>query len=239
MRQPLQEETLSKVHEGHQGIERCHMRLKRSVWWPGILEQLTEVVAKCPKCMRDASQTREPLMPTPLPTYPWQVIGSDLFMLNVSTYLLVVEYYSRFPEVTKLPSTVSGSVILVLKTLFVRYRIPEVLCSDNGPQYSSDKFTQFMQSYGVRHITSSPRYPQRNGLSERMVQTVKRLPKRSPDPHLALLNYQSTPFPWCNLSPSELLMGRCLRTTLPRLLDSLTPQWPYLAEFKRADQLHK
>ena len=155
-------------------------------------------------------------MPTPLPTYPLQVIGSDLFMLNGSTYLLlVVDHYSRFPEVTKLSSTVSGSVILVLKTLFARYGIPEVLRSDNSPQYSSDEFTQFMQSYCVRYITSSPRYPQSNGLSERMVQTVKRLLKRSPDPHLALLSYRSTPFPWCNRSPSELLMGRRLRTTLP------------------------
>ena len=124
MPQPLQKETLSKVHEGHQGIERCHLHVKQSVWWPGILEQLTEAVAKCPECTRDASQTQKPLMPTPLHTYPWQVIGSDLFMLNGSTYLLVVDYYSTFPEVTKLSSTVSGSVISVLKTIFVRYGIP-------------------------------------------------------------------------------------------------------------------
>ena len=30
--QPLQEQTLSKVHEGHQGIERCCRRVKQSVW---------------------------------------------------------------------------------------------------------------------------------------------------------------------------------------------------------------
>ena len=152
---------------------------------------------------------------------------------------MYLPFGSRFPEVTKLSSTVSKSVISVLKTLFARYGIPEVLRSDNVPQYSSDEFAQFMQSYGVRHITSRARYPQSNGLSEKMVQTLKRLLKRSPDPHLALLSYRSKPFPWCNLSPSELLMGRHLRTTLPHTTQQLTPQWPYLAEFKRADQLHK
>jgi hypothetical protein len=51
-------------------------------------------------------------MPTPLPEYPWQVVASDLFMLNGNTYLLVVDYYSRYPEVIKLQSTVSTSVLM-------------------------------------------------------------------------------------------------------------------------------
>jgi hypothetical protein len=96
-----------------------------------------------------------------------------------------------------------------------------------------------MRSYGVEHVTSSPRYPQSNGQAKRTVQTVKRLLKKSKDPYLALLSYQSTPLPWCNLSPSELLMGRRLRTTLPQTVKQLIPPWPYLSEFKRADVQHK
>jgi hypothetical protein len=96
-----------------------------------------------------------------------------------------------------------------------------------------------MRSYGVEHVTSSPRYPQSNGQAKRTVQTVKRLLKKSKDPYLALLSYQSTPLPWCNLSPSELLMGRRLRTTLPQTVKQLIPLWPYLSEFKRADVQHK
>ena len=237
--QSLWEETLQRVHEGHQGIERCRLRAKHSVWWPEIAKHLKEVVTRCPDCAKDTSLKKEPLMPTPLPEYPWQMISSDLFVLNGTTYLLVVDYYSRYPEVTKLSSTLSSSVIAVLKTLFARYGIPEILRSDNGPQYASDEFAQFMRSYSVEHITSSPRYPQSNGLVERMVQTVKRLLKRSRDPHLALLSYRSTPLPWCNLSPSELLMGRRLRTTLPQTTRQLIPLWPYLSEFKQADLQHK
>ena len=118
-------------------------------------------------------------MSTPLPVYPWQVIGSDLFTLNGNTYLLVVDYYSRFPEVSDLSSNVSGSVIAVLKTLFARYGIPEVFRSDKGPQYSSEEFAKFMQLYGVQHMTNSPRYSQSNGMAERVVQTIKQLLKKS------------------------------------------------------------
>ena len=103
------QETISRVHEGHQGIERCRTRAKCSVWWPGISKQLTEAVSNCQVCARDASPRKEPLMPTPLPEYPWQVIGSDLFVLEGNNYLLVVDYFSRYPEVIKLSSTVSAS----------------------------------------------------------------------------------------------------------------------------------
>ena len=46
-------------------------------------------------------------MTTPLLDYPWQVVGSDLFWLKGEQYLLVVDYFSRFPEVVKMSSTVS------------------------------------------------------------------------------------------------------------------------------------
>ena len=38
--------------------------------------------------------------------------------------------------------------------------------------------------------------------------------------------------PWCNLSPSELLMRRKLRSTIPQTTTVLIPGWPYLKEFK-------
>ena len=64
---------------------------------------------------------------------------------------------------------------------------------------------------------------------ERAVKTVKQLLQQSDDHCLALLNFRSTPLPWCDLSPAELLMGRCLRTKLPQVSQHLTPTWPYLA----------
>ena len=88
--QALREETISRVHEGHQGIERCRMRAKQSVWWPGISTQLNETVANCPECAKDTVLRKESLMQTPLPDYPWQVVGTDLFMLRGDSYLLQV-----------------------------------------------------------------------------------------------------------------------------------------------------
>ena len=199
------------------------MRAKHSVWWPDISKQLTEALSNCTECVRDVSLRKESLIPTPLPKYPWQMVGSDLFMLKGDIYVLVVDYFSRYPEVIKLTTTVSANVIAAPKTIFARHGIPEIIRSDNDPQYSVDGFDQFTKSYGIQHITSSLRYPQSNGLVERMVRTVKRILKRSSDPYLALLSYGATPLPWCNLSLSELLMGRRLGTSLPQTTEHMIP----------------
>ena len=76
-------------------------------------------------------------------------------MLNGATYLLVIDYFSRFVEVVKLKTTTSASIIEVLKPIFARFGIPETLMSDNGPQYSSQEFANFAKTYDFCHITSS------------------------------------------------------------------------------------
>ena len=88
-------------------------------------------------------------------------------------------------------------------------------------------------------MTSSARYPQSNGQAERMVQTVKRMLKRSKDPHMVLLSYRATPMPWCSLSPAELLMGRRIRTPVPQTDKQMTPSWPYLEEFQKLNREFK
>lgn len=66
-----------------------------------------------------------------IPDYPWQVVGSDLFELESEQYL-IVDYFSRYPEIAKLNSTMSAAIISQLKSIFARHGIPEVVRSDNG-----------------------------------------------------------------------------------------------------------
>ncbi|WP_419642208.1 integrase catalytic domain-containing protein [Thiolapillus sp.] len=98
-----------------------------------------------------------------------------------------------------------------MKAIFARQGIPEVVISDNGPQFNSRDFVKFSETYGFTHLTSSPLHPQGNGEAERAVQTVKKLPKKAYDPYVALLNYRATLLQHGS-SPAELLMVRKLRT---------------------------
>ena len=59
--------------------------------------------------------------------------------------------------------------------MFARFAIPEILVTDNGPQFSFNEFQVFAKSWSFNHVSTSPRYPQSNGKAENAVRTVKRL----------------------------------------------------------------
>ena len=229
----LQKETISRIHEGHQGVDKYRLRVRDSVWWPGVTSQVQQFVENCRECAQEARLRKEPLIPTPLPDYPWQTVAADLFELKGAQYLLVVDYFSRYPEVYKLASTTSDAIIKPLKSIFARHGVPEVLRSDNGPQFASREFQEFAKRYGFQHNTSSPHYPQSNGQVERMVRTIKGMLKKTKDLQTVLLSYRSTPMPWCERSPAELCMGRRVRTGVPQANSQLVPTWTYLPKFRK------
>ena len=103
-------------------------------------------------------------------------------------------------------------VIRHLKPIIARHRIPAEIVSDNRPQFSAEVFAEFMKSYGITHKTSSPIYPQGNGEAEQAVRTVNSILSKSVDPYLGLLAYRTTAI-YNGYSPSQLLMGRTLKST--------------------------
>ena len=229
----LQSQTLNRIHEGHLGINKCRERAKISVWWPGLSTEIKQMVENCKICSKYRQQRPEPLIPTPLPTRPWQLIASDLFVLEKSNYLLVVDYYSRYNEVVKMrKSTSSLAVIQALKTIYARYGIPDEIRTVNGPQYQSEEFAQFAKEWGFKHTTSSPRYPQANKEVERAVKAVKDIKKKENDLTKALLAYRSTPLA-NGYSPAEFLMGRKIKSTIPITPEQLTPKVPDREHFKK------
>ena len=170
-----------------------------------------------------------------LPDRPWESLGADLFHLNGSTYLLLLDYFSRYPEVVKLSTLTASSVIYAAKSVFSRHGIPDEIRSDNRPQFDSEEFKRLAEEYSFDHKTSSPHYPQGNAPAERTVQTVKSLLKKIKDPHMALLVYRSTPLSWCGFSPSQLLMGIMTKCSLPQTRNQLAPKWSYLRQFRQDD----
>ena len=193
----LQQDMLSRIHQGHQGIVKCRLRARTSVWWSGISKQINEMIQNCKTCCQNFQIQSEPMIPTTLPQRPWEKIGTDLFELKGKSYLLLVDYFSRYIAVVKLTCTTTKSVVAAMKPLFARYGTPDVIISDNGPQYLSQEFKQFAEDYEYSHVTSSPYHPQGNGEAECAVKTVKKLLRDTNDHNLALLSYRSTPLSWC------------------------------------------
>ena len=127
--------------------------------------------------------------------------------------------FKRSRSLHKLPSTKSGTVAKTTSSIFSLFGPPREIVSDNGPQYAGQPYQDMCEKWGILHTTSSPRYPQSNGMAERMVRTVKTLIKKckktNQDLHLAMLHLRATPVDSGIASPAELLLGRPVRTILP------------------------
>lgn len=223
----LRSEMLSRVHEGHLGIDRCKRRARDVMFWPGMSRDVEMVVRRCRVCAELAPlPQREPMIPHHIPGVPWNKIGSDIFEYNRKYFLILVDYFSNFVEVSPLTSITSKSVIAAMKDQFARHGIPHELITDNGPAYVSKEFKAFTHTWGFKHSTSSPNYPQSNGRSERAVRTIKTLISKSinsgDDFYIALLNYRSAPRDGI-ASPAQLMMGRRINTRLPAHSSKLQP----------------
>lgn len=82
-------------------------------------------------------QQKETLEPTKTPDFPWSEVAKDLYQCAEEHYFITIDCFSKFIEVDKLLETNSQAVIQALKTQFCRHGIPELLRSDNGPQFSA------------------------------------------------------------------------------------------------------
>ena len=183
-------------------------------------KEITEYISKCQTCKTySQEQQKEPMIPYPVPSRPWQVIGTDLFEFRGRNYLVTTDYYSNFFEVDRLYNTTSKEDICRLKAHLARHGMPDRLVSDNGPQFTSEEFRQFADAYEFQHGTSSPDYPQSNGKSENAVKTAKRIMEKAlavgADPYLGFLDFRNTPTEGLDTSPVQRLFGRRTKTLLP------------------------
>ena len=80
-------EILEKLHEGHQGITKTRERARQSVWWPGLSSQIEEMVKNCPTCCKSQSQHVQPLLPSTLPSLPWQRAAMDILEWKKASYV--------------------------------------------------------------------------------------------------------------------------------------------------------
>ena len=168
----MREGILKQIHEGHLGFNKCQMRAKETVYWPGLNDQLEKLILNCQLCLKYSKSKNKSVPPTALghevPVVPWSKVATDIFHYESQPYLLVVDYTSRFPIVRRLKLMSAQNIAEQFQSIFSEYGWPGTLVSDNGPYYSAETFTNLMKEYAVNHITSSPHYPQSNGLAEKL-----------------------------------------------------------------------
>ena len=222
----LRERVLKLAHEGHPGIVIMKRRLRSKVWWPGIDKDVEMFCKHCYGCQLVSQPSApEPMVRTNLPQGPWQCLACDLLgPLPTGDYVfVVVDYFSRYFEIAVMRNVTSANIIASLGKMFATHGLPISITCDNGPQFVSSQFKQYLDVNGIKLHNVTPIWPQANGEVERQNRTLLKRIKIAQaegkdwksEIHAFLLMYRSTPHTTTGVSPAELLFGRKLRTNLP------------------------
>ncbi|KAL1251129.1 hypothetical protein QQF64_018925 [Cirrhinus molitorella] len=227
----LRHTLVTLAHEGHQGIVRTKQRLRDLYWWPHMDSQVQDCISACIPCQsndKTAITHPAPLQPVPLPDGPWKKLGLDIVgpfetALPACRYAVTLtDYYSKWPELAFCPSATTDTVLDFLTTTFGRHGNPETVITDNGTQFTSAAFCEFLQTRGIQHSKTSVYYPAANGAAERFHRALKGCIQtailQSQPWKEAVTNwlqvYRATPHATTSTSPYELLYGRKMRTKL-------------------------
>lgn len=223
----LREKVVQMAHSGHQGSTGIKALLRSKVWFPGMDKLVEQVVKRCKPCQ----MTSIPDSPNPIirriPTQPWQDLAMDFKegLPSGKSLLVVVCYTSRFIQVEAMRPATSQRVISALLRMFSLFGVPRSITADNGPQFRSSELKQFCTSYGIHLNLSTPYWPEQNGAVERQMRNIGRRIKISTiqgtdwenDLLTYLLMYHATPQETTGVSPSKMMLGRELQTTVPSI----------------------
>ncbi len=118
---------LKAAHQGHQGMVKTKAFIRSRVWYPGINEQVEELIKGCRACQAtDKQQTFEPLKPTEFPEGPWENVDGDFFgpLPDGSYWFVNIDEYSRYPCLNKVSSVSFQAVKKALESVFSFFWLP-------------------------------------------------------------------------------------------------------------------
>ena len=231
---------LQELHDGHLGMTRMKSLARMYVWWPGLDKDIEDLVRTCSQCQANQPvPPAAPLCPWSWPTRSWSRLHVDYAgPLYGHMFLVVIDSHSKWIEAFCVSSATSSITIDKLRMLFAQFGLPETIVSDNGSCFVSEEFESFLQSNGIKHITTAPYHPSSNGLAERAVQVLKSGLRKVTEGNLntriarVLFAYRLVPQSTTGVTPAELLLGRKPRSRL----DLVKPDMAKRVEDKQSQQ---
>lgn len=172
---------LKQFHKGHPGKERMKSLARSFIYWPYLDQEMNDYVHKCGACLQASKQpVKAELSSWPIPEEQWERVHIDFAgPISGASYLIIVDAFSKWPEIEQMKSTSSLSVVKKLEKIFATFGNPRTLVSDKATNFTSSVFNEFCNKNGIQHICTPVYHPQSNGQAERFVDTFKRALKKS------------------------------------------------------------
>ena len=224
----LRQDLLKKAHEGHPGIVRFKRKLRELYWWPGMDSESERFVKESHPCSvseKSNPKTAMPQMHLYTPKTPWEELSMDIIgpfataPSHLKFIVVLIDNCSKFPEILCTSDITSKKITHWLSEIFARYGNPAKIITDNGPQFKSKDFNDFMQNRDILHESTPVYTPQQNGFVESFNRYLKHGVQTFEDSHqqwleglYKLLSQFRSTSSMPNLpSPAEKFFGRTIR----------------------------
>jgi transposase InsO family protein len=148
--------------------------MRQFVGWPHLDMDIQKHVTNCESCNRNhASRSNWQLSSWPECEWFYQRVFIDICYYNNKQFLVLVDGFSNFVDVHQLSNITSKQVIAALSLTFRYFGYPEELVCDNGRQFISTEFCDFLDSQSINLVLTPPYHSQSNGKVERTIRTFK------------------------------------------------------------------
>ena len=216
---------LQKIHPPHQGIVKTKALVREKVWWPTVNKDIETRVS----CQVTDNRTAppEPIHMTETPLKPWMLLATDLKgpVITGEHILVVIDYMSRYPVVEVLDTITSQDMIRSFRKIFAAYGYPETITVDNGKQFNSAEFRDFMHQHNIKLRPVTPYWPSANGEVERFNRTIGKVIQGAvidgqnwKDALQDFIHvYRTTPHSTTKVPPAKVLFRYNVKNDLPDL----------------------
>ena len=173
-------------------------------------------VASCiPRQARFNTSQWDPRKMSPTPNGPWLKAPAD-FCCPFSTgemVLVVLDAYSKYPEVEIVSSTATGNTFPALERIFPAHGIPEGLKTDDGSLLQGQAFHEFAMEKSFHHGKITPLWPEANGHAENFMKNLGKVGRTTrsqgkdwrTELYVFVAKYRATPHPSTGEKPLQVI----------------------------------
>ena len=165
----------------HFGNMKTLEKVRLHYYWPGMLNDVKEYVAKCNICASVKYPnflTRPPMQAHSIPRRKFEVIcvdfGTDLIRSRKgnTSFFVAVDLLTKYPLVYPSKRADSDTMCDFLEAVFLMFGVPRVIISDNGKQFVSKNYQELLQKWKIKSETTPYYHPQSNP-AERVIRVIK------------------------------------------------------------------
>lgn len=227
---------LEELHTGHFGMAKMKSLARAYCWWKALDQDIERLVMNCRECQSSRpNPSAEPVHVWLPPKKIFERVHVDYAGPFLGKYFFVlVDAYSKWPEVRIVPNITAETTIKVCRNIFATFGIPNILVSDHGTQFKSGEFKKFLDQNGVVHKLGAPYHPATNGQAERFIQTFKNKlyitnhnrNELQKDLDQILVSYRRAIHPATGKSPAMIMFNRQIQSRLDLILPCNTVKDP-------------